>query len=73
MMVWNQFMNVVVAGVKMKLFDVYAPINDGDLELIDTVDFDSDWESEGVRLQLIDMGYDETICVVEHVEGGVLD
>lgn len=73
MMVWNQFMNVIVAGVKMKLFDVYAPINDGDLELIDTVNFESDWESEGVRLQLIDMGYDKTICVVEHVEGGVLD
>ena len=72
-MVWNQFMNVIVAGVKMKLFDVYAPINDGDLELIDTVNFESDWESEGVRLQLIDMGYDKTICVVEHVEGGVLD
>jgi hypothetical protein len=66
-------MNVVAAGVKMKLFDVYAPINDGDLVLIDTVDFDSDWESEGVRMQLIHMGYDTTIVVVEHVEGGVLD
>jgi hypothetical protein len=57
----------------MRLFDVYAPINDGDLVLIDTVDFESDWESEGVRMQLIEMGYDETIVVVEHIEGGSID
>jgi hypothetical protein len=73
MMVWNQFMNVVVAGVKMKLFDVYVHVNSGDLELIDTVYFHNTFTSEMVRDELIFMGYDETICVVEHVEGGVLD
>jgi hypothetical protein len=66
-------MNVIVAGVNMRVFDVYVHVNSGDLELIDTVYFESNWESESVRLQLIDMGYDTTICVVEHVEGGPLD
>lgn len=73
MMAWNLFMNVIVAGVNMNVFDVYAPNNDGDLVLIDTVYFSEDFTSEMVRHQLLFQGYDETIIVVEHIEGGSLD
>lgn len=72
-MVWNRFMNIIVAGVNMRVFDVYAHVNSGDLELFDTVYFHNTFTSEMVRDQLIDMGYDETICVVEHIEGGSID
>ncbi len=66
-------MNVIVAGVNMRVFDVYAPINNGDLALIDTVYFHNTFTSEMVRDELIFTGYDETICVVEHIEGGSID
>jgi hypothetical protein len=66
-------MNVIVAGVNMRVFDVYVHVNSGDLELIDTVYFHNTFTSEMARDKLIFMGYDETICVVEHIEGGSID
>lgn len=59
----------------MRLFDVYAPTETGDLELIDTVHFDNDFTSEMARHQLIQDPYcfDESIIVVEYVEGSTLD
>jgi hypothetical protein len=66
-------MNVIVAGINMRVFDVYVHVNSGDLELIDTVYFHNTFTSEMVRDELIFMGYDETIVVVEHIEGGSID
>lgn len=56
----------------MRLFDVYAPTETGDLELIDTVYFPDDSTSQYVREQLIIHGYHKSIEVVEYVEGGTL-
>ena len=59
----------------MRLFDVYAPTETGDLKLIDTVYFENDCTSETVRHQLIQDPYcfDESIVVVEYAGGGTLD